>query len=299
MSPSPSPVEFNELIAILAQVKLTPTKARALSATLNMMADAIEEDESAKDSPPAATPANSPVLFQSQHPSSDYGSTSSGGTIASFSPTSVIEAHLNNPSDTDSGYWSLASLPPTSPPAHVSSPPSPPRSPPSFALSRQEKHARWAAAFVAMKAKQQHNESQQYSGNQSVVLRTAVPQASNDHTHFGNAAGSTAQLPAFGVTSPSLTSSCTKRPATPEGAYFRVYRLPNRSPLTFYVAPPLPKASLYVVTRGREIGIFSGWTRVLPLIHRVQGASYVKISSIEQGEEIMWEEYTRGTCMVI
>ncbi|KAF4593590.1 hypothetical protein EYR40_008377 [Pleurotus pulmonarius] len=317
---SHSPVEFNELIAILAQVKLSPTKARALSATLNMMADAIEEDESPANGslpPPAATPVNSPVLFQSQHPSSDYGSVSSGGTIASFSPTSAIEARLSDPSNTDSGYWSQASLPPTSPPpmsppSHALSPPSPPKSPISFALSRKEKHERWGAAFNAMKMRQRE---QHFNENQPVVLRAAVPQASNNSTHLDNTARSSAQLPDFGLASPSLSGSSTKYPASPEGAYFRVFKLPSRSPLTFYVAPAHPKASLYVVTRGKEVGIFSGWyvyfprslvfahrflrTRVLPLINRVQGASHMKISSIEQGEQIMWEEYARGTCLVI
>ncbi|KAF9486608.1 hypothetical protein BDN71DRAFT_1459219, partial [Pleurotus eryngii] len=211
-------------------------------------------------------------------------------------PTSAIEARLSDPSNTDSGYWSQASLPPTSPLSHALSPPSPPKSPTSFALSRKEKHERWGAAFNAMKMRQWE---QHFNENQLVVLRAAVPQASNNSTHLDNTARSSAQLPDFGLASPSLSGSSTKYPASPEGAYFCVFKLPSRSPLTFYVAPAHPKASLYVVTCGKEVGIFSGWTRVLPLINRVQGASHMKISSIEQGEQIMWEEYARGTCLVI
>ncbi|KAF9488075.1 hypothetical protein BDN71DRAFT_1436387 [Pleurotus eryngii] len=291
-----SPGKFNELISILLKMSLSPTKARALSAMLNMLADAMEEDnQGPKNSTPplAETPANSPILFQFQQTSSLYSNTSSEETIASFSPTALIESNINNvnnPSDSNSGYWSLASLPPSSLPLPL---PPPLRSPPSsLSASSKEKLKRWAAAWDAMK-QQRTNEINPIVLHSAILLAPSLPAYSNKH-------GSHTKLPAFGMASSapsdSISSTCL---ASPEGAYYCVFQLSNWRPLTFYVAPPFPKGPLYVITHGREIGIFCGWPHVLPLISRVQTVSHCKISSIEQGEQIMWDEYVRGTCMVI
>ncbi|KAG2360243.1 hypothetical protein BDR07DRAFT_1487278 [Suillus spraguei] len=63
---------------------------------------------------------------------------------------------------------------------------------------------------------------------------------------------------------------------------------------TYFNVPVYVSSPLYYVTRGRYIGIFSGWDATGPKVLGVSHAIYHKVDSVEQGISIMKGVIDRG-----
>ncbi|KAF8122078.1 hypothetical protein EV363DRAFT_1588210 [Boletus edulis] len=57
-----------------------------------------------------------------------------------------------------------------------------------------------------------------------------------------------------------------------------------------YDLPPMDTTGqLYLVTRGRRVGVFAQWSRTSPLVNRVRNAVYMKVSSLDEGIALVME----------
>ncbi|KAK0444173.1 hypothetical protein EV421DRAFT_1903281 [Armillaria borealis] len=67
----------------------------------------------------------------------------------------------------------------------------------------------------------------------------------------------------------------------------------------YHVPVPGAEGPFYIVTRGTDVGIFSGWEETAPLVLNVSGCSYRGVPSYDDGIQCVESALARGKCALL
>ncbi|KAF7420942.1 hypothetical protein PC9H_011461 [Pleurotus ostreatus] len=97
---------------------------------------------------------------------------------------------------------------------------------------------------------------------------------------------------------PAAAPTPVAHPAVPPAIVDTPYTPTPASP-RYHLPQPGSPGPYYVITRGRQVGIFTNWTATAPLVIRVPGAVFESVRSLALAREMMEEALDDGIVSVI
>ncbi|KAF9489533.1 hypothetical protein BDN71DRAFT_1512053 [Pleurotus eryngii] len=100
------------------------------------------------------------------------------------------------------------------------------------------------------------------------------------------------------IVPPAAVHTPIAQPAVPPAVVDTPYTPTPASP-RYHLPQPGSPGPYYVITRGRQVGIFTNWTATAPLVIRVPGAIFESVHSLALAQEMMEEALDDGIVGVI